>query len=161
VSWKWNQSCVAHRNKPSHRARVMRMAAAWMAAQDPSAPLTRKVKDVLHWDYDWKPYTPEDLLTIYEEPADEALRLALLECGYSPHEAFTRSSICQERKEQEYALKAGNHYRTRRSWRGPTHGDALHVTHNARKRKAEYYLDTYSYRVQNLPPTSYKGINAE
>jgi len=153
--WKWQQGCVAIRNSPSHQRRVKRMAAAWMEGKDPNDPLVRKVKDILHWDYFWTPYTAEDLLSIYTSPPDEQVREALIECGYTKFEAFTRSSICQDRKEQECAVRVASHYRTRRSRRGPTHGDALHVTIDARKRKSEQYLDTYAVRGANMPPAVY------
>jgi len=153
-NWKWHPSCVSIRGKSGHRKNVMKKATKWLA-DNPTGNLRDKVLDVLHWDYDWKPYTLEDLLKMPKDPKPDELMAALCACGYTQREAFLRCTVCESRRKDYEAMREGIRYRTRKSCRGgPMVNEAF--TKSNYDRRQENYLDTYSVNVPSISPTIYR-----
>jgi hypothetical protein len=148
--WKWHQQWVSCRRDPVHRADVVAASDRWLE-QEPDGPLRQKVKDILHWDYDYKPYTLDELLKMPEDLPPVEIMSALIKCGYTEEEALMRSTICEQRRLAPDAQREGMRYRQTSSRLS---------SRDKRKRRQEFYLDPYKVRGA-YAPVQYKGIGTE
>jgi len=153
-NWEWHQSCVSIRNNPTHRRRVIAMATQWLESRKP-CNLRSKVLDILHWDYDIKPYTLQDLLTMPRDPKPEVLMEALRECGYTDREALMRCTVCEARRQEYKSNREGVRYRSRKCCRGGARYNETY-TKSTYDRRQENYLDAYSVNVPSISPTIYR-----
>lgn len=153
-NWEWHQSCVSIRNNPTHRRRVIAMATQWLESRKPGN-LRSKVLDILHWDYDIKPYTLQDLLTMPRDPKPEVLMEALRECGYTEREALMRCTVCEARRQEYKSNREGVRYRSRKCCRGGARYNETY-TKSTYDRRQENYLDYYSVNVPSISPTIYR-----
>lgn len=153
-NWEWHQSCVSIRNNPAHRRQVIRMSTQWLESH-PTSNLRSKVLDILHWDYDVKPYTLDDLLKMPRDPKPEVLMEALRECGYTEREALMRCTVCESRRKEYKSNREGVRYRSRKCCRGGARYNESY-TKSTYDRRQENYLDAYSVNVPSISPTIYR-----